>query len=375
MNRPTTTASNLFRRALCPGSARMEAGLPEEDSDLAREGQLLHDYSAHPEYERKVLKPEQRDLLDRADNLTAIVTSTVVGTQIPDKSFRETTFESDGISGTPDFVSWYDDADVRLVIDRKFGYNIVTRAELNLQLRVYAVITASLGAVGNNVYVAIVQPRVPIDERITIANYTPQDIEDARKQILAILAASNDPDAPLIAGEEQCRYCKAKLICPAFREAMTMPMVLAPDKTVSVASREAYLELRLSECSDEQLEKVIAACRLAAFAQDLIMAEARRRIRAGQLTNFKLGKETAARQVTDVRRAIALLSLAGMAKEDIFDCVNSMALGKLSDVLRKKNPTWNAKHTEAWVNNKLKSVIAHVTRSAPVIRETVKGGK
>lgn len=75
--RATTSASNLFRRALCPGSATLEAGLPEEDSEQSREGQLLHDYSAHPEYERKMLKPAQRDLLQIADDLTKTVIETV----------------------------------------------------------------------------------------------------------------------------------------------------------------------------------------------------------------------------------------------------------------------------------------------------------
>lgn len=68
-NRPVTSASNLFRRALCPGSARLEYGLPEEDSEQSREGQLLHDYAAHLEYDRSMLRPDQRDLLDRNDNL------------------------------------------------------------------------------------------------------------------------------------------------------------------------------------------------------------------------------------------------------------------------------------------------------------------
>src|SRR5438552_1095838 len=77
MMRPVTSASNLFRRQLCPGSARLEAGLPEEDSEQSREGQLLHEYSAHPEYDRRMLKPAQRDLLELADTLTKTVIDTV----------------------------------------------------------------------------------------------------------------------------------------------------------------------------------------------------------------------------------------------------------------------------------------------------------
>jgi len=61
--RPTTSASNLYRRAACPGSAKMEENLPEEETKEAREGKLLHDYDAHENYDRRMLTPAQRDLL------------------------------------------------------------------------------------------------------------------------------------------------------------------------------------------------------------------------------------------------------------------------------------------------------------------------
>jgi hypothetical protein len=343
----------------------MEAGLPEDDSDLASEGQLLHDYSAHPEYERNVLTPAQQDLLTLADTLTKVVVESVACEDSIKATHTEQQFAAIGISGTPDLVHYYEKD--WLVIDRKFGYNVVTRAELNLQLRVYAVITAGKG----EGFVAIVQPRAPYDERITIANYNQEDIEDARKQILAILTESENPDAPLVAGEDQCRYCKAKLMCPAFREAMMMPVEAFPNTLIptqlSVAARQAYLEQRLSECTDEQLGQAILATKLAGFAKELIMEEARKRIRLGELTKFKLGKETSVREITDVRKAIVLLDLAGMAKEDIFDAVHSMALGRLAEALRKRNPAWSAKQTQEWIDKKLSSVIERVARKERVL--------
>lgn len=75
--RPVTSASNLFRRALCPGSERMEYGLPEEDSEQSREGRLLHDYSNRRELDRAFLTPSQRDLLALSDELVKTVTKRV----------------------------------------------------------------------------------------------------------------------------------------------------------------------------------------------------------------------------------------------------------------------------------------------------------
>jgi hypothetical protein len=277
----------------------------------------------------------------------------------------EQKFSAFGISGTPDLVYYYDD--FRLVIDRKFGYNVVERADLNLQLRVYAVITAGEG----DCYVAIVQPRAQPDERITIAKYTPEDIGDSRKQIQAILEASEKPDAPLVAGEEQCRYCKAKIICPEFKSKMIVS-VAAPDRALSKAAREAYLEQRLSEISDEQLEKVIEAERLAEMIHDPLYEEARKRIKSGKLAAFKLTKQTQVRTVANVRRALALLNLSGLAKDQVFDCITGLSLGKLGDTLRKLNPAWDWKTTNEWVNQKLKTVIEIEVRKERVVRNNEK---
>jgi Protein of unknown function (DUF2800) len=370
MNRPTTTASNLFRRALCPGSARLEAGLPDEESEQSREGTLLHDYAAHPEYDRAMLKPNQRDLLELADTLTKTAIDRVetgigeLGKPVHD--YKERYYGTEVISGTPDRVLYY--PETILVIDRKFGYGIVERADLNLQLRVYAVLTW----VSNykDVYVAIVQPRASYDERITIARYTSEDVEDARQQILSILTAAQSPDAPLVPGEEQCRYCKAKLTCPAFREAIQRaPALMSVDDALSKTAREAYLVQRLAECSDEQLEKMIDAIRLAAFAKDPALDEARKRIAAGGLANFKLAKSSEVRIVSDVRRALALLNLAGLPKDEIYDCITNLSLSKLGDIVRKVHPAWDWKQVNEWVNQKLKTVIETETRKERVLRK------
>lgn len=364
MKRPLTSASNIHRRFLCPGSAFMEEDLPDEDSKQAQEGAMLHDYAAHPEKDRSRLSPAHQDLLDLADELTQRVIRHL-GNEDPIAVDVEKTLYGDGISGTPDLVYYYEDC--WLVIDRKFGYRVVTSADLNLQLRVYAVLTADPAK--KEGFVAIVQPRASYDQRITIASYTREDIKAAREQIKAILYVSAKQGSPLIAGEQQCRYCKAKIICPEFRKMMMLPPAIIPDGELSKTAREAHIQQRLAECTDEQLEQVMMACRLAEFAKTPALDEARKRIKAGGLTNYTLGKETKIREITDVRRAIALLSLAGMAKEEIFDCVQSMALGKLAETLRKKHSGWGHRETQEWINHKLESVIELVTRKEMVLRK------
>jgi hypothetical protein len=49
MIRMTTSASNLLRRKLCPGSANAERDIPEQpESEDATEGTLLHAMMADP---------------------------------------------------------------------------------------------------------------------------------------------------------------------------------------------------------------------------------------------------------------------------------------------------------------------------------------
>jgi hypothetical protein len=379
--RPTTTASNLFRRALCPGSARLEAGLPDEESEESREGTLLHDYFAHPEYDRAMLKPNQRDLLELADTLTKTVIDRVELEQDligkPHEDYPEKLLDEEILSGRPDWFRHYEldgKTNVTLVIDRKFGFTAVERADLNLQLRAYALLAAdynfcAFSATGQ-VFAAIVQPRAPFDERITIARYTPEDIEDSRKQILSILEAAAQSDAPLVPGELQCHYCKAKLICPAFREAIEKaPALMSIGDALTKTAREAYLVQRLAECSDEQLTQMIDAIRLAAYAKDPALDEARKRIAAGALSKFRLTKGAEVRIVNDVRKALALLNLAGLPKDEIYDCITNLSLTKIGDVVRKANPGWDWRQVNDWVNQKLQTVIKTETRKEGVMRK------
>src|SRR5215472_8855542 len=146
MTRATTSASNLFRRALCPGSERMEKGLPDEDSDESREGTLLHHYDAHPELDRGSLKPEQRDLLHLSRALDEFIFSRIAHTYqlngehdaAPYVENREVALNYKSLPGHADLVRYYHGTKTALIIDKKFGYRSHTPAALNKQLRAYA---------------------------------------------------------------------------------------------------------------------------------------------------------------------------------------------------------------------------------------------
>lgn len=370
LGRPTTTPSNLLRRMLCPGSARMEAGKPDEDSADARAGRLFHRYFTNPAYDRAFLSQDERDLLELSDRLLGDVLNRLAFETDHELAAEHTLTTQDGkLTGTPDQVYLWPRRGAALVNDLKSGFGVVERAELNLQLRGYAVLVAD-GAHPwlQHVYVSILQPRLwaPSD-RVTMARYELGDITQAREQVYGIIARAEAPDAPLHAGEEQCRYCRAKLTCPAFRAALALPVAaFKTELDLSKAAREAFIEQRLKQCTDDQLEAVLEACKLAGFVEYPARDEARTRIEAGRFQNFVLGKASETRSITNIRRAIAMLVLARVAtREEVLD-ICDIPLHKLEEGYRKREGgTWQQARDK--INKVLASVLEREPRKPKIL--------
>lgn len=151
-----------------------------------------------------------------------------------------------------------------LVVDYKFGRIPVDSAEVNLQLRAYAVSVWQKTGVPR-VGVAIVQPRIERERRLTIAEYDGAILLDARNEIYGIIDAASEPGAVRVAGEAQCRYCPAKIHCAEATQVvpeMAQMTIHTPGDMVDTVTLEALLD----KCG--LAEKVIGE----------IKAEAKRRL-------------------------------------------------------------------------------------------------
>ena len=348
----------------------MEAGLPDDDSIDAARGRLFHRYWMNQTLDRFFLSNDERDLLELSDRLMSDVLNRLAF-EMHEQVFVERTIGDQRFSGTPDRVHVWPHRKSALVADLKSGFIVVERAELNLQLRGYAVLVADeIGGACEHVFVAILQPRLwsPSD-RITLAHYEPDDIKKARDQINTIIAKTEASDAVLHAGEEQCRFCKAKLLCPAFREAMALPVAaFTTEAELSKTKREAVIEQRIKQCSDQQLEAVIEACKLAAMVDEPARDEARVRIEAGRLSNYFLGKEWEARSIVNVRRAIAMLALSGIAtREEILD-ICTIPLKQLEESYRKRHAGLTWQQAKDKINKVLASVIEREPRKPKILK-------
>jgi hypothetical protein len=144
--------------------------------------------------------------------------------------------------GTVDFAAL--DGDVLTIIDYKHGAGIPVDVEGNPQTRYYAygmMLHPDADKVAT-VSRVIVQPRVPWHPDGTIRRETEpaQDIRDWARDVLVPAMLATEKDASLDPGKH-CRFCPAKLVCPALTAAYRS---VAVSNAKAVANRsDAGLDL------------------------------------------------------------------------------------------------------------------------------------
>lgn len=117
-------------------------------------------------------------------------------------------------SGTMDFVA---SCPVHLwlrVADLKTGFGEV-EAQDNGQCAIYGVQALLSGKHrANRVVIEIIQPRSPSGRRVKRWTLSARELLEMLPVLQRKVAASLAPDAPLVAGEKQCKYCPAAAVCP-----------------------------------------------------------------------------------------------------------------------------------------------------------------
>ena len=209
-------ASSLHYSYLCPGRPRMESDPdcpPAGASDIAESGTAIHDELADkPSRDLEVSEEIRKDQCERQ------VAMVIERFGLPEEEHKETLelevkFKSGVVPGHPDRVLVYPDFVV--VVDYKTGWGGSTPpAELNLQLSAYA-IGVALKFKRAAAWVAIIEPSTRREP--DLCYYDKAALGARWREIDAILAEAAKPDAPLVPGDLQCKYCRARAICPAAR--------------------------------------------------------------------------------------------------------------------------------------------------------------
>lgn len=251
--------SQLARIIACPSSAYLSQHLPSDTSSYAEEGTFLHAVM-----ERSLQKSNPLNVkIDQSEPLTKeqLRTCELAADYFMDV-YREVALAGDVMIdlevqsslhylGEPDC---YGTADVRLVspgrvdiIDWKFGQGVYVAAENNPQLKAYA-----LGAFGSMAHLThhsdirthVVQPRL---DNCWFAQYTAVELLEWYQEVLApAFHLAKGPDS-CYPGEDQCRWCKAKMSCRARYEyasaAATSVFSTFAEKTVDAVRPEELVVL------------------------------------------------------------------------------------------------------------------------------------
>jgi hypothetical protein len=194
-------------------------------------------------------------------------------------------FGRDDCSGTVDIQII--GSDILEIIDYKDGMNAVAVKD-NEQLEIYALgVLSELGLPVNGAYpyrkvrMTVIQPKVQFRGGIAISS-TEMTIDEILGKIgkyVVAAKATDNIEAPLVPGESQCKYCRAKGGCSALA-GNVMKEVGVMFQSLDIAQQSADKDP--NTMSDEQLREIVEAAPLMRQLLDSAEAEAQRRMEAGK---------------------------------------------------------------------------------------------
>src|SRR5579883_1845413 len=253
-----TSASNALADRLCPGRHQAQTGLPElVRTDEGDAGTVIHALwtGGRPHREPTAEERDKAQALREQENQVA---REFFGTRrglvrlVERRLWHEFNSTAEDprkgtlkTSGQPDVILFQARSRRALIFDGKSGWLPVAPNHSNLQLRRLA---ALLWRCLNPLEVGVCILR-PFGRPDAPCVYTLPDLRRSCQEMEEDVRQSHDPNAPRIAGEEQCRYCRARDICstrlnwlaralPATLPAL--PMVSA--RQWSPAQRALFLE-------------------------------------------------------------------------------------------------------------------------------------
>lgn len=302
--------SKRSRWALCPGSIREEAKYPDQGGGPAAiDGTHSHTLLEH------CIKNGLSDPMDQvgetftdhegtfkvdADRAARVRTAIdYIRQQSMNGLFEvisEEKVDPEHLLGRKDLSGTVDcqiiGGDVLELIDYKDGMGVVS-AEGNLQLEQYAYGVLAKYKLPHNVTypfstvrMTIIQPKMALRGMPPITSYevSVRHLMATMGTIIVQAAATDKPDAPLVPGESQCKFCRAKGSCSALANnvmkevgIMFQPVV---NQTLDVAQQSADKDP--STMDDTQIAQIMEAAPLMRQLLEGVEKEALRRMQAGQ---------------------------------------------------------------------------------------------
>lgn len=232
------SASDAESNELCPGRHAMSLGMKDQPTAQSMTGDKIHQWLYDPtsvELDGYDLVIGKKCLQQREALLDLMWDDWRTN---PPKIVQEERlwYRNEKFSGVPDFVAIRDG--ICLIADYKTGNIKVANAAENRQLLWLAVLVNNKFRV-REITASVIQPTVG---PATSYTYDKKSLAKARNRVNAVLRRMNEGAAFLRAGEKQCKYCKAKELCPALQSKATA--------ITRVKDVEALTPYQLSEAMD-----------------------------------------------------------------------------------------------------------------------------
>lgn len=290
--------SSLKRRELCPGSAREERFLPDIPNEFAAQGTKLHAAIACKldNVEMPALTPEESEIVEK---MACFFEECVPGggkvhteVGLAYSYYGETLY-----TGTADVLIERPD-DIATLIDWKTGRRAVEEASDNLQGAAYAL--AAMQQQGHKAIEVIFYN--PVIHQVTAHTYTVDGGVEVARQIVAIIEACKNPNAPCKPGEVQCRYCKAREhgTCQAYLASVKKGVVIGGAEPRAV----------IAQLADADLAMMIDSLAPASKFLESLQRELKTRIefRGSPVANWTIKSTSGGREAVDINRLYAAIS-------------------------------------------------------------------
>ena len=337
--------SKRHRWGVCPGSVREEAAYPESSAGPAAiDGTHSHTLLEHcvnagvadpTPMVGITMKDHEGEFVVDADRAQRVKVATDYISKRLTESIGMASIYSerrvdpswltsrDDLGGTVDVQILDHMNEVLEIIDYKDGMNDAWDSAI-LQMEQYAVGALSALKIARpnpypfkTVRMTVIQPKLTLKggQAIRSVDYPIERVlDEVAKQIVIEAAATDRPDAPLVPGEKQCRYCAHKGACSALAS-KALQVVDRVDLSVSAAEKDP------TNMTNDQIVQIMEAAPLMRQLLEGVEKEAQRRLDAGQsIAGLKLvnGKSTRSWKLSEEEMAEKLVKL-GIPKGSVYE--------------------------------------------------------
>lgn len=344
-NKPSGSSVNRVRN--CPGSHKRELLFPEKDTKDAKTGDRIHANLAGT-LPWGILNAQEAQTAEmcRAQEENLVVDWWEIGEDIKEireqrlgltaygKVIEVTPETKADIVFTAQFDVLYIQGDRGAVFDYKSLHGDVPDAVDNEQIWSNAYLVAEKYKL-KSVRGGIIQPRVG---QPTIVDFNEQGLLQAKVFLYSVLKAENAATIDDISAGDWCKYCKAKLGCPAYTAAREKELVVfKPDEIARLDSRGLYGSMMgvAGQMSDDELIGRYQGLAIPSLYPQIIKDEMRRR--AAEKENFpyeeRAVREKGNREITDAQKAFALLQDLHITESDMISA-STVSVTKLQEFVR-----------------------------------------